>query len=50
MLLGGPEQIKPSEQHVQAWGGLSLTPGQGQNGHIRELLQGIAAQVCMDVI
>jgi hypothetical protein len=30
--------------------GLSLTPGRGWDGRIREGLQGIAAQVCMDMI
>jgi hypothetical protein len=30
--------------------GFSLIPGQGRDGRIREVLQGIAAQVCMDVI
>ncbi len=49
MLLGGPEQIQPRGQHVQAWEGLSLTRRRGQDGCIREVLQGIAAQVCMDL-
>ncbi len=31
----------------RAGSGLSLTWGRGQNGHIREVLQGIAAQVCI---
>ncbi len=50
MLLGGIEQIEPSGQHFQAWAGLSLTPGRGQDGHIHEALLGIAAEVCRDVI
>ncbi len=29
--------------------GLSLTRGRGQDGHVREVLQGIAAQVCLNV-
>jgi hypothetical protein len=51
------------KQHVAGWtrtnraewatysgmGGLSLTLEQGQDGRIREVLQGVAAQVCMDV-
>jgi hypothetical protein len=29
---------------VQAWKGLSLSRGRGQDGHFRVVLQGIAAQ------
>jgi hypothetical protein len=34
---------------MQAWVELSLNRGQGQDGHIREVLQKIAARVCIDV-
>ncbi len=34
---------------LQAWKELSLNRGQGQDGRIREVLQRIAAQVCMNV-
>ncbi len=29
--------------------GLSLSQGRDQDGHIREVLQGIAAQVCINL-
>jgi hypothetical protein len=44
-LLGGPLQTRWTQDRK----GLSLTPGRGQDGHICEVLQGIAAQVCMNV-
>jgi hypothetical protein len=34
---------------MQAWGELSLNRGRGQDERIREMLQEIAAQVCIDV-
>ncbi len=49
MLLGGPEQIGLGGQYIQVWEGLSLTLERGQDGCIREVLQGVATQVCMHV-
>jgi hypothetical protein len=34
---------------VQAWGELYLNQGRGQDGRIHEVMQKIAAQVCIDV-
>jgi hypothetical protein len=40
-VLDGPEQIKPGERHMQAWGEARM--------YVLEVLQKIAAQVCIDV-
>jgi hypothetical protein len=43
-------QIKYNWMRVCArWGELSLNQGRGQDGRIREVLQKIAVQVCIDV-
>ncbi len=51
MLMAGLEQTEPSGQHgLKHEEGVSLPPGRGLNGLIREVVQRIAAQVCMNVI
>ncbi len=47
--VGQNKQNQESNMFVHGEG-FSLTPGLGQNGRIREVLQGIAAQVCKNVI
>jgi P2-related tail formation protein len=47
---GWAKTNKKDTRYEQAGKGFSLTRGRGQNGHIREVLQGIAAQVCIKCI
>ncbi len=49
LLLGGPKTNKLGTRQVRAREGLSLTRGRGQDEPIREVLPGIAAQVCINV-
>ncbi len=46
---GWAKTNKVDTRQVQARKGLSLTRGRGQDGHIREVLQRIAAQACINV-
>jgi hypothetical protein len=49
-VAGWAEQIGLGGQYIQAWEGLSLTPLElARDGRFREVLQGVAAQVCMYV-
>ncbi len=47
--------VKPAKTNKEytiwkrAGEGLSLTQGRGRNGHILEVLQGLAAQVCIKI-
>ncbi len=46
---GWAKEKKLGTRYVRAREGLSLTRGRGQDGHIRKVLQGAAAQVCINV-
>ncbi len=46
---GWAKTNKVDTRQVQARKRLSLTRGRGQDGHIREVLQRIAAQACINV-
>jgi hypothetical protein len=48
-LLAGPRQTSWVQEKCEAREGLSPTRGRGQDGCIREVPQGIAAQVCINV-